>query len=407
MTNIKLNFNYDSIQRVIGNQIGSKKVQINSIEERVIILILRDLLRLNWKISSNSNQVILTPPNVYDKQTIRDSMAIKRQEIISQKRIWIEKHIHIARENLANGEEVLTSEIQPEVEVCQTNKQMDLFRIFRYYWSSPYSDYVGRRIKLIIRDAGLPKRPVIGIAALGSSIVHIPDRDNWINWDTKHRTENLIYAMDAYILGALPPYNHLLGGKLISYIIASNEIRSIFHEKYKDKVTNISQRTANDLACIFTTSLYGKSSQYNRIKYKQRELFQHIGSTKGYGTLHLTNETFNAMRELLNKYGITVSHQFGDGPIWRMRVIRTAADILGFNPDTLLQHSFQRAIYAVPLAENFREFLQGKEKHLDYYNYPLEELVKHWRNRWFQNRINRPEIRAQVSQFQAADFTIE
>lgn len=407
MTNIKLNFSQDNIQRAISNQIDDSNIQTNSIEERVTILIIRDLLRLNWKIFSNSNQLVLSPPRIYDKQLIRDSMAIKRHEIISQKQNWIEKHIHTARENLANGEEILASKIQPEIEVCQTDKQKNLFRIFRYYWSSPYSDYVGRRIRLIIRDAGLPSKPVIGIAALGSSIVHIPDRDNWINWDKQSRTKNLIYAMDAYILGALPPYNDILGGKLVSYIIASNEVRAIFQAKYKDKVTNIAQRTATDLACIFTTSLYGKGSQYNRIKYKQRELFQYIGSTKGFGTLHLTNETFNAMRNLLNSNGITISHGFGDGPSWRMRVIRAAADILGFNSDILLQHSFQRAIYAVPLAENFRDFLQGKDSSLEYFDYPLEELVEYWRNRWFENRINRPEIRSRVTQFKATDFTIE
>lgn len=51
-------------------------------------------------------------------------------------------------------------------------------------------------------------------------------------------------------------------------MLASNEVREIYSAKYKDKVTNISKRKANRLACIFTTSLYGKSSQYNRIKFE-------------------------------------------------------------------------------------------------------------------------------------------
>jgi len=41
----------------------------------------------------------------------------------------------------------------------------------------------------------------------------IPARDTWIGWDRKARTRNLVYTMDAYVLGALPPYNHILGGK--------------------------------------------------------------------------------------------------------------------------------------------------------------------------------------------------
>ena len=81
--------------------------------------------------------------------------------------------------------------------------------------------------------------PIIGIAALGSSIIHIHDRDKWIGWDTKTRTNRIIYMMDAYIVGAMPPYNYLLGGKLISYILASNELRAIYKEKYANAKTII------------------------------------------------------------------------------------------------------------------------------------------------------------------------
>jgi hypothetical protein len=284
--------------------------------------------------------------------------------------------------------------------------QLDIFRLFRFYWSSPYSEYVGRRIKFLIRDEGLPSRPLIGIAALGSSIIHIPDRDLWVGWDKETRTKNLVFAMDAYVLGALPPYNYLLGGKLISYIIASNEVRNIYERKYKGIVTNISKRKANRLACIFTTSLYGKSSLYNRVKYSGKLLYIPIGQTKGYGTLHLTNETFDAMRDLLEEHNILVPNRFGDGPIWRMRVIRTAAEILGFDADLLLKHSFQREIYAVPLAHNFKEFLMGKHGKLKRCDYPLSELVGYWKARWLGGRKTSCEVRRNVCNFHVDDFSI-
>jgi len=300
----------------------------------------------------------------------------------------------------------LESKISPIIEVCETQKQHNIFRIFRYYWSSPYSEYVGRRIKLLIRDDALPNKPLIGIAALGSSIIHIPDRDDWIGWNKKTRTNNLVYAMDAYVLGALPPYNYLLGGKLISYLIASNEVRNIFEEKYNGKVTKISKRVANQLACIFTTSLYGKSSQYNRLNYNSKPLFIPIGNTKGYGTLHLTNETFAAMRELLDVNRIHVTNRFGDGPIWRMRVIRTAADLLNINADFLLRHSFQRGIYVVPLANNFREFLNGIDEKLDNFDYPLSNLVDFWKKRWLFMRKENLKVRDQILRFKPELFDI-
>ena len=394
------------IQRFVFEQNDDYLIQANSPEEKVILLILRDLLRLGWEVNFKTNRIAINPPQSYDKQVIKCSMEIKRQEAIAKKRAWIDKHIELARNNLADGDEVWQSEINPIIEVCQTQSQFDIFRIFRYYWSSPYSEYVGRRLKLLIRDSALPNKPIIGIAALGSSIVHMPDRDKWIGWDTPTRTTNLIYTMDAYVLGALPPYNHLLGGKLISYLIASNEVREIYQRKYKDAVTNIAKRTANDIACIFTTSLYGKSSQYNRVKFNDKTLYTHVGETKGYGTLHLTDETFEAMRDLLEYKGISVTNRFGDGPIWRMRVIRASADILGFNADFLLKHSFQRAIYVIPLAANYKEFLQGKSQQLDYYDYPLNSLVEHWHKRWLINRRNRPEVEEAVRGFKKSEFVI-
>ena len=380
-----------------------------SLEEQVVNSIFRDLERLNWKIklpTKKNEYPTLTPPEYYDKQIIRESMSYKRNEIILQNKKWIERKLDFAKKNLANGVEVLQSDIDPIIEVCITNKQHSLFRILRYYWSSPYSDYVGRRIKLIIRDNALPSKPVIGIAALGSPIIHIPDRDNFIGWDKNTRTKNLIYAMDAYVIGALPPYNYLLGGKLISYILASKEIRNIYSEKYENQITLTEKRQANKLVGLFTTSLFGNSSQYNRIKYNDESIYIPIGQTKGFGTLHLSGETIQLMIKLLKSNGIYIGNKFGDGPSWVMRVIRNAADILNFDSDFLLRHSFKRNIYFVPLAKNYKDFLNGKTNKPDYYNYSMSELVEFWKKRWLNNRKKNQEIVDNVLSFVPEDFNL-
>jgi hypothetical protein len=379
------------------------------LEEQVVKSICRDLERLNWKIklpTKKDGYPTLIPPEYYDKQTIRDSMSFKRNEIILQNKIWIENNISFARENLANGIAVLQSKIEPIIEVCETDKQHRLFRILRYYWSSPYSEYVGRRIKLIIRDNALPDKPVIGIAALGSPIIHIPERDNFIGWDKDTRTKNLIYAMDAYVIGALPPYNYLLGGKLISYILASKEVRMIYSKKYKDKITLTEKRKANQLVGLFTTSLYGNSSQYNRIKYNDELLYIPVGQTKGFGTLHLSDETIKLMLKLLKTKGVIIGHKFGDGPSWIMRVIRSAGDILNFDSNFLLKHSFKRNIYFVPLAKNYKEFLNGEVKYPEFYNYSMKDLVSFWKERWLENRKQNINVIADVLAFNKNDFVL-
>lgn len=382
------------------------KVVNAPLEEQVKISILRDLLNLNWEIKFNAGKIEVIPPSFYNKETIRQSMAIKRNEIIHKNREWIGKHIDLARENLADGYSVLKSEIIPSIHICRTEKEHSLFRIFRYYWSSPYSEYVGRRIKLIIRDEGLPGQPVIGIIALGSPIIHIPERDNFIGWDKEKRTKNLIYTMDAYVIGALPPYNYLLGGKLLSYLVASNEIRKIYQEKYLGQETIISKRKASDLVGIFTTGLFGKSSQYNRLKFDGELLFKLIGETKGYGTLHLTEKTIGLMKELLLEKKIIIGNNFGEGPSWRMRLIRTVGDILQFDSDFLLKHSFRRPIYYVPLAKNSIKFLNGEEEKPEYYDWPIQDLVNFWKERWLSNRKKKPTVINQIVNFKPGSFEI-
>jgi hypothetical protein len=387
----------------------TKKVKEIPLEEQVVNSIRRDLERLNWKFklpTKKNSYPTLVPPESYDKETIKSSMSFKRDEIIVKHRKWIDKNIEFARNNLANGIDVLNSEIDPIIEVCETEKQHRLFRMLRYYWSSPYSEYVGRRIKLIIRDRALPNKPVIGIAALGSPIIHIPERDDFIGWDKETRTKNLIYTLDAYVIGALPPYNYLLGGKLISYILASNEVREIYRKKYQGQVTLTEKRIANKLVGIFTTSLYGSSSQYNRMKFGDELLYKPIGQTKGFGTLHLSEETIQLMIKLLKSKGVVVGHKFGDGPSWVMRVIRSAGELLGFDSDFLLKHSFKRNIYFVSLASEFKAFLNGETKQPRFKNYSKNDLVQFWKTRWLENRKKNVDAVTNVLDFNPSDFKI-
>lgn len=58
----------------------------------------------------------------------------------------------------------------------------DVWRYFRHTWVNEYKSIPGRSIMILIRDAAAPNHPVIGIAALGSSVVQHSVRDRWIGW---------------------------------------------------------------------------------------------------------------------------------------------------------------------------------------------------------------------------------
>ena len=51
-------------------------------------------------------------------------------------------------------------------------------------------------------------------------------------------------VMDLSVCGAVFPYNFLIGGKLVALLMASNEIRDIFDERYKTSDSEIAQKIA-------------------------------------------------------------------------------------------------------------------------------------------------------------------
>lgn len=112
------------------------------------------------------------------------------------------------------------------------------------------------------------------------------------------------------------------------------------------------------------------------------------------------------MRKLLKEKGIIIGNNFGDGPSWQMRVIRTTGDILGFDTNILLTHSFKQKIYYVPLAKNALEFLNGHAQKPDYYDYPMTNLVNLWKERWLNNRKTKFDVVNNVLQFRPEQFFV-
>jgi hypothetical protein len=58
----------------------------------------------------------------------------------------------------------------------------DIWRYFRLTWVNAYRSLPGRTMLILVRDAAATNHPVIGIAALGSSVVQQESRDKWIGW---------------------------------------------------------------------------------------------------------------------------------------------------------------------------------------------------------------------------------
>jgi hypothetical protein len=84
----------------------------------------------------------------------------------------------------------LKAAIDPYVQVIHGNERcahtgfrlIDIWRYFRHTWVTQYTNTPGRTMLMLVRDRASESHPIIGIAALGSAIVQLRERDAWIGW---------------------------------------------------------------------------------------------------------------------------------------------------------------------------------------------------------------------------------
>jgi len=280
-----------------------------------------------------------------------------------------------------------------DVQLIPTTKSSeyeDLFKAATTFWSVPISRGYGRRMRFVVLDSY--HNSLIGIIGLMDPVFNLSARDKWIGWSLKQKYKRLRSVMDCYVLGAVPPYNAILGGKLVASLAFSSELRQHFYRKYHGTVSEIT-RTRHDgkLALLTVTSALGRSSIYNRLSLPWGQKYQSIGYTRGYGVFHVPNDLFIKIKEALelDDHPYANGYKFGQGPSWKLRVLRYAMERVGFG--YLLNHGIRREVFAIELGHNTRRFLNGESnRHLGYTS-SAAEIASFWKERWAVPRALKDE----------------
>lgn len=232
--------------------------------------------------------------------------------------------------------------------------------------------------------------------------------------------------MDVNVCGAITPYNEILGGKLVASLMASQEMRELFrqryHSKYKSAAIIQSSKAGKpvyhsdaNLLCLTTTSLYGvASSQYNRIKYLKKnypDLAQNViwqemikdgksMKTKGIGVYHISNQTIKLLSLLTYKKlkRVEVNSKPGEGTSPKLRKITFAVNLLFDFPassasiEDILSHSVSRKNYICFLVDEPIKILLKKKKNYTGVKLSSASSISNaWIKRWLLNRIKRKE----------------
>lgn len=238
----------------------------------------------------------------------------------------------------------------------------------------------------------------------------------------KARADRVGISMaDISVCGAIPPYNVLLGGKLVTMLSVSPEVVSNYNLRYQDAKSEIASAMAgrsvvrpSQIVFLGTTSLYGVgSSQYNRVRIPCNLLdgedneeikYEELGRSKAFGTSHISDTTISVLNRLVSHSndGQRVNSIFGEGVSPKLRKLRNGLDLIGFPSDILLRHGRKRVVYGVPLVRNLLDYLLGIDNTPNYLA-PLEnsiektdKIVKWWMQRWLSKRVQSDDILSQV-----------
>ena len=223
--------------------------------------------------------------------------------------------------------------------------------------------------------------------------------------------------MNIQVCGAIPPYNHILGGKLVAMALTGSEVIDSYREKYEgysSKIASAMKGEAviknNELVFLDTTGLFKiGSAQYDRVRVPapngQIE-YEEIGTTEGYGSVQFGSSARKRLAQVTEmlENRKAVKGRFGEGIAPKMRKIRRGLQNLGLDGE-LLRHESPRVIYAVPVAENFREFLFGLTDDPDYF-WPFEDpsaeqqqIYDHWKSRWVSKRVQKDWVLEDIKSF--------
>jgi len=331
-------------------------------------------------------------PKILNKEKLRDLHSSAVGHKIEKSKNSLARFEGRLLQRLAVGSQVIPEKIVPRIVEVEPNSENELlFRYASLHWSIPVSSGYGRRLRFLVIDQQNDK--LIGLLGLSDPVFSLKARDEWVGWNSEKRKASLRHVMDAFVLGAVPPYSFLLCGKLVAMLSASNEVRNAFKKKYNGQVSRIRKEQLDArLALVTTTSALGRSSIYNRLKYGDLHLFKSVGFTQGFGEFHFSNGLYEPIFEYATRWCEPTDRKkrWGKGFRNRREVVRKCLAKIGLSKAWRI-HGIQREVFVAPLAKNTKEFLRGEHSRLLWHDNSVEELFEYFRERWLIPRSLRDE----------------
>ena len=237
--------------------------------------------------------------------------------------------------------------------------------------------------------------------------------------------------MELNVCGAIPPYNEILGGKLVALLATSPQVIHDYKERYSNRASMIASRLKGenvyrpaDLVYVGTTSLYYVgSSQYNRLKIPGSVfetdfdvVWKKLGMTIGFGTMHISKATTLSLTEATSDGFNRINHVFGEGASPKMRLltmsIRELLESTNEDSKDFSKHAMSRIVYGACLASNTLDYLMGKDvtpkyyTDIDHYQDGTKKIIEYWTTRWLSSRLNYAPVFERIHNFDKENFLV-
>ena len=326
-------------------------------------------------------------PNGNSKKIYRTIQSTAKQEKVDQHKKFIKKNLKVINKYTINGKEINPGKINLELRFVEPKSEESI--IFTWWnlawWSIPYERLIARQMRFVLWDT-YHDAP-FGLIGLQSPPLRNKLRDDFLGIQNGKRDYWLNMSMYAQRVGALPPYNDLLGGKLVALSLLCNEIRNKYNEKYEGKKTVLMEREIPaDLLFITTTSAFGKGTIYERLDFNGEKINEFLGYTTGSGTFHLSEQNYQLLINYLDSLGYETKRGYGTGPSRKLHLINNAFRELGIAKFS--NHGIKRGFYLFSNVSNLKRVITNNEKP-NWYNRPFEDLTEYWKERWCVPRSKR------------------
>jgi hypothetical protein len=342
----------------------------NALRKKIIAVLMAQGFKINPHIRPAGN----------GKRTLRRIQSSARLEQLALHKSFLMDYLDLAKGYCRKGQDISPEAIDLELREVKANSFEE--RIFKWWnfvwWSIPYQRSYGRQMRFLLWD-NTHDAP-FGLICLHSPILKMSVRDKSLGIPAKDLDIWVNRSMAAQRVGALPPYNRLLGGKLVALTLTSNEVRDAYKRKYRKSVSIIKGRKLRpELLFITTTSAFGRSSLYNRLNLNGEVVAERLGYTMGSGSFHVPETLYQELLEFLNEKGVNTSRGYGHGPSRKLKLLSVAFRFLNL-PDFEF-HGIKRECYLFSFEENLREVI-AKGRKPRWIDRPFYELVEYWKERW-------------------------